>query len=174
VLWNILLGEFMKISSENKRDPVKQKKDKEKYDLEKKLNAIVRLRTCQKVFKNDAPPHNFFPTTNQYDDLIKEGKDKGVFVFYKGKGSLDIEFIVAYPLSIIKEILQLENKKVNDFGKYQKNCILPLISKHRLEASLKKKNQDRPFYIDLEKVQSITKYCFKNKDDLLNNYKRIF
>lgn len=145
-----------------------------KKELEKQLNARVCYRTCQSKFKNDAPPHNFFPTTDQYDDHIKKGKDKAVFIFYKEKGSLDIQLIVAYPLSIVKEIIQLESKGINVFEKYKKSCILPLISEHRLEDSLKKKNQDRPFYIDLEKVQSIRKYCFYSEDDLLKNYERIF
>ena len=149
--------------------------EQEKKELEERLNARVRYRTCQEGFNNDAPPHNFFPTPKQYHEFVNEGKDKGIFIFYKEKGYLGIQLIVAYPLSIIKEIIQLESKKVDDFEKYKKSCILPLISEHRLGASLKKKNQNRPFYIDLEKLMTEhSKYCFEDEADLLKNYDRIF
>lgn len=138
-----------------------------KKEIEKRLNARVRYRSCQNGFKNDAPPHNFFPTPSQYSKLIKEGKDKAVFLFYKGKEPLVTGMIVAYPLSIIKEIIQLESEKMGDFEKYQENSVLPLISEHRI-------NKDRPFYIDLEKVQLMSEYCFKDEDDFLKNHERIF
>jgi len=160
------------MTEKKEKDLMRSEKEQEKKELGKKLNAIVRFRTDQSQFGNDAPPDNFFPT---YDDIIKKGKDKAVFIFYKEKGSLEIELIIAHPLSIIKEIIRLENEKIDSFEKYQKSCILPLISEHRLGASLKKKNQNRPFYIDLDEIRKLKpEYCFKNKDDLLKNYKRIF
>lgn len=134
------------------------------------INIDLIYRTGQSKFKDDAPPNNFFPTYEEYQSFVETGVKGKACVFLETRkvgGPLVIDKILAYSFAEIETIMNMEHEKETDFNKYVENALIPIMKTHRID-------NNRKFYVDLEKIRIGSKYRFDSEQELYEQIARVF